>query len=89
MNKEITAQGSAREILALSEARLTEWDQVNVLTALHRVAKSADRTHCSAAPLPARVHASYSQFGAFAIANAAWALAALNDDSPLLHALAA
>ncbi|CAE7641932.1 AL1 [Symbiodinium sp. CCMP2456] len=43
INKQLSTLWSARELLAFAESRSAEFDIANVITNLHRVAKSADR----------------------------------------------
>lgn len=42
LNREITAKSTAREILSLCKQHVSEFDAVNVVTGLHRIAKSDD-----------------------------------------------
>lgn len=93
MNKEITAKAGAAEIVELSGERLCEWDEVNLLTALHRIAKCGDRGHVLGDPrFAAMVQSVWSihfDFKGYALANTSWAFAAMGEELPLLHALAA
>lgn len=43
LNKDLAAKWSARDILETSELHLAQFDVINAVTALHRVAKSTDR----------------------------------------------
>lgn len=43
INKEISSIWTAKELLNFAHARSTEFDLANVVTVLHRIAKSADR----------------------------------------------
>jgi len=44
LNKEITSKKKAAEVLELSALHLPEWDEVNLLTALHRIARLGSKS---------------------------------------------
>lgn len=93
LNKEITSKESAEEILDLCDQKMSEWDEVNLLTALHRVAKSPDRERVFSDSrfyvMVEEVWLTHSNFNGYALANTAWAFASLGWELPLIRALAA
>mmetsp|Transcript_4925 Transcript_4925/g.8952 ORF Transcript_4925/g.8952 Transcript_4925/m.8952 type:complete len:114 (+) Transcript_4925:103-444(+) len=92
LNKEITAMTGTNNILELSSVRSTEWDQVNLLTTLHRIAKFGDpgtlRADDRFQLILRNVEALHRDFNGYALSNTSWAIAALSMDIPLLKALA-
>ncbi|CAE7322165.1 AL1 [Symbiodinium sp. CCMP2592] len=50
INKQLSTLWSARELLAFAQSRSAEFDVTNVITNLHRVAKSADRWQVKSDP---------------------------------------
>lgn len=94
INEEIACVRGALAVLAVVERSLHEFDSVNLVTALHRLARSlGPKRSAPAEPtlqkLVERARAALPEFGAQALANIAWSSAVLRlRDGPLLDAIA-
>lgn len=84
LNREIAAVSTAADLLAMCGAHMSEFDAVNLVTALHRLAKTAAGPAPAPAPAGAvvagllgRVRAALPDFGAQGLSNTAWACARL------------
>lgn len=94
INKEIGALRSAESIFALCERRMSEFDDVSIVTAIHRIAKSAGAAPCSFASdrrllsVAASLSPLLSSCNAQSLANTAWSFATLRyRDAPLMSAI--
>lgn len=97
INDEVIASRTGREVLAVCDRRLTEFNAINVTTAIHRIAKRADASvvHDEPTLLPLleaylvplrREHPAEP----LSLAHTAWAFAKiLFLDDPLRHAISA
>lgn len=92
LNDVIASQTSAAQVLRLFQERATDWGRLQLVTALHRVARAPDGCEAPRAALRellALVAASLGQCGAQQLANSAWALAKLLiRDPPLRDSIA-
>ncbi|CAK0858089.1 unnamed protein product [Prorocentrum cordatum] len=93
LNRLLTASRGAREVLAVCAQHSAEFDLVNTVTAVHRVAKAPDgRAVCSDGEFVRAVRQLREQIGDFSpqhCSNTAWAVASLAfSDAPLTAALA-
>mmetsp|Transcript_17277 Transcript_17277/g.36694 ORF Transcript_17277/g.36694 Transcript_17277/m.36694 type:complete len:110 (-) Transcript_17277:265-594(-) len=83
LNREIIAARSAGQILALFETRHNDFDDVNAVTALHRIAKSPDAQCVRGGPLlraleaQAGAAAAHGNLAPYGLANTAWAISVL------------
>jgi hypothetical protein len=93
LNRSLTASRGAREVLAICAEHSAEFDLVNFVTAVHRVAKAPDgRSVCSDGEFVRVVRQLREQIEDFSpqhCSNTAWAIANLAfSDGPLTAALA-
>jgi len=83
LNRQILAAHSAEDVLGICTRHALEFDGINTVTALHRIAKRGDAamgsTHTQGAAslgrLLERVQASVPEFRAWPLSNLAWACA--------------
>jgi len=94
LNRDIMAKRSGGDILALCAKQQAEFDMVNLVTAIHRLAKAPDGRefcqHPTTAELTADMCHRMDEFNPQHISNTAWALASLLfSHEPLLAAISA
>jgi len=94
LNKEIIDLSRAADVLALFERRRSEFEAINVSTALHRVAKHREASGCrtmqmtTLRSLTVAALSHVGEFNARELSGSAWALARLVcRDQPLLAAI--
>mmetsp|Transcript_77823 Transcript_77823/g.241136 ORF Transcript_77823/g.241136 Transcript_77823/m.241136 type:complete len:133 (+) Transcript_77823:2-400(+) len=94
LNRELTRCKTVAGLLAVCRARASQFDAINMVTALHGIAKSRGGVEVQEDPafvsLMGSLLASASSLQAQGICNTAWSLARLQvRDKPLLDALSA